>query len=320
MRTHRVLSLAVLLSLLLAGIASAQPMISMYTTLDKSPIGPWAEIPYLEFSTIYVVVENADMMIGGASFMIEATYSFPVMGAEFPEGLAIGDIFTGVELGLTSALPQFGTPAVIATFLVFADLPTTHEMYVVNHPKESEILVADSTGVLHVAAGNSLTLQARIHPEIGLFFDASGTQLDGTFVGGSGETVTGYLMLRDVEFPVDSVTARLVLPAGMSIVAAEYPDACAPTGDLTSGARLDFDPPIPATTGTELLATVTLAVGDEIGADMPLTIAGDGVWSFGPYIYIDPYGASSAVPLTSTVSIPVDSRNESWSGVKALFR
>jgi len=321
MAVRTLLVLVVLSSFLLVGAASAQdPVISLYKTLDKSPIGPWDTVPYMQVSTIYVVVENADMMVGGASFRIENSNGFPVLGYWTPDGVAIGDLFTGIEIGLTTPVPQFGAPAIIASFQVLADRPTTVTMSVLEHPDESDILVADSDGALSVARGNTLTLTAPIHPEIGLFFDAAGTRLDGTFNGGAGETVTGYLMLRAVEHSLDIVTARLVLPADMSLVSTEYPAGCTVTGDLAVGANLNFDPRLTATPGSVLLATVTLAVGTEVGADLPLTVAGDGLWSYGPYIYIDPYGPYSAVPLTSTVTIPVGNRDESWGGVKALFR
>ena len=307
--------------LLLAGLADAQPLISLYTTLDKSPVGPSDQILYNRVTTIYVVVENAEMMIGGASFRLGESYGFLRVGESFPEGVAIGNLFSGVELGLTTPVPQFGTPAVIASFLIFTERLAISNYWVEPHPDESSILVSDSLGNLHASDGNTLELRSYIQPEIGIFFDGAGTQLEGSFNGGEGETVTAYLMLRDLEHPINSSYLSLNLPPGIDLVSVALPDGANLNGDLAGGAILSFSPPLAGAPGAaSLMATLTLSTGTETSDGMMLSVGGYPEYGLLPFVIVAPVGAYPTTVLTSTMSVPVPNEDLSWGSMKALFR
>ena len=306
---------------LLATVAEAQPRLSLYKTLDKSPVGPADRIQYNRISTIYVVVENAEMMIGGASFRVQESYGFLKVGESFPDGLAFGDLFSGVEIGLSNPLPQFGTPAVIASFLLYGERLATATYWIEPHPGTGEILVSDSLGNLYPSEGNTLELRSYIKPEIGIFFDEAGTQLAGSFNGGAGETAPAYLMLRDLEHPIDSVYMSLELPAGVALTSYTLPPGASVIGDLTTGATVVFSPPLSGAFGaSSLMAALTLTTGTEVSDGMPLTVGGHPEYGTQPFVVVAPIGAYGTDALTSILSIPVPDETLSWGSLKALFR
>ncbi len=300
-------------------LAAAQPLVSIYTTLDKSPVGPAESVPFGSVQTLYVVVENADMMVAGAAFRIDDTTAFSRLSVMYPVGTVTGDLVSGVQLGFAAPMPQFETPAVVASMEIYVDRLGDVTYGVEAYPGAGSILVQDDQGAFHVADGNTLTLMSFINPEIGVFFDEQGTQQAGTFNGGVGETAQAYLMLRELDHSVDSVYLSLDLPAGMSLLGAELADGLAMSGDLNTGAIISSTSGIPAG-GTAMLATLTLSTGSTAGASLPLTVAGHMDYGAEPYVVVVPVGAYVLEALESFMYVPVATEARSWSGVKALYR
>ncbi len=307
-----------LLITLLAATAAAQPIVSIYTTPDKSPVGPWDQVPYGTVQTLYVVVENAGMMVAGTSFRLEDSGAFMRLGESYPDGVVIGDLAAGVEIGLTTPIPQFDSPAVVASFEIYVDRLSDVTYLIVPHPDEASVLVADSQAQIHQADGNSLELRSFIRPEIGIFFDDQGTALEGTFAGGEGQTATAYLMLRDLDHPADGVYLSLDLPEGIELLDMTLPTGGSVSGDMGTGAILSYSPRIPAG-GTAMLATLELSTGTTLG-DRMLTVDGHVDYGTVPFVYVAPSGAYTADALSTLLSIPVPNEDRSWGGVKALFR
>ena len=319
MKTRRSV-LLVLVILLISGIAHAQPLVSLYKTLDKSPVGPWDQVLYGRIATIYVVVENAEMMVGGASFRIDDEYAFPMLAESYAPGVVIGDFNSGIEIGLTVPLPQFGTPAVIGEFQIFAQSLGSVSYWVAPHPDETTVLVSDMLGNLSAADGNTLELRSYIKPEVGIFFDEAGTQLEGSFSGGVGETAAAWLMLRDLDHEVHNAYLSLDLPDGIELVSYELPVGITMTGDFGTGAILMFDPPLGPDPGASLMASLVLTTGTEVVAGLELNVGGHSEYGSWPFVSVAPVGAYSLTPLTAVMAVPIPNEDQSWGSVKSLFR
>ena len=136
--------------------AFAQPAIGVYFdeagTIDHAtPNGGLGEI-----HTAYVCAVNCEMMVAGASFKLVLDPQILLLTATYPDGLALGEIAAGVDLGLSSPVAAFfGDAAVLATLQLttFDNLMDHAPMTITNHPYYASPIVADSQGTLHDATG-----------------------------------------------------------------------------------------------------------------------------------------------------------------------
>jgi len=323
MKTNIIMASVVLASLLACVLpASAEPILEIQFDLDRSPVGPATNVGINEIGHAYIVVRNADMMLGGAAFRLSPPNQLMILGSWFEEGLAIGNLFSGVELGFSQAIPQFGNDvAVIGGFDFMAPTLLIEEIFPMPHPNYDNIMLGHASGELVSAIGIPGTVFAIIEPQVGIFFDEAGTMLDGTVVGGPGETLTVYLMVRDLDHPVDSLTMSLDLPPSVTLLSASQPDGHGFSGDWQTGATLSFTPAIEAPgMEAQLLATLQLAPGSEYLSGAEMHIGGHQDYSFTPFVLVAGIGAYAVVDLTSTLSIPIGNEAKSWSDVKALYR
>lgn len=276
-----------------------------------------------EVVTAYVTVEQGEMVVGGAAFRINPfPSSLLVLDVSYPPGLVIGDIFSGVEIGITDPIPQFGEDrAVVATIDVMALGLTSHEIFPMSHPSYPEPMVAHYSGAYEPAVPWPGTVEVILNPQAGLFFDPEGSGLDGTFVGGPGETATVWLMMRDLEESVGSLYFSLDLPPSLGIVSHLLPAGHTLLGDLDTGAILVFDPEIaaPGMTGV-VLAEVVLSLGDVSLTEAVMTLGGHQDYGGGPMVVKAPLGAYPVDALESRISIPIGNESRSWSAVKTLYR
>jgi len=106
--------------------------------------------------TAYVCATNCNMMVAGASFKLVADPQIMVMTTTYPEGLAVGEIATGVDLGISHPVAAFASDvAVLATLTMttYDNVMTDAELTITNHPDYASPIVADSAAELHAAAG-----------------------------------------------------------------------------------------------------------------------------------------------------------------------
>lgn len=72
----------------------------------------------------YILVNNADMMVGGVAFKLESEGGFTLFNEQWLDNIHVGDLLTGIEVGFTSALPQFGdTPKSVCHFQFISMTP-----------------------------------------------------------------------------------------------------------------------------------------------------------------------------------------------------
>lgn len=136
--------------------AFAQPAIGVFfdeagTINHATPNGGLGEI-----HTAYVCAVNCEMMVAGASFKLVMDPQILLLTATYPEGLAVGEIAAGVDLGLTNPIAAFfGDAAVLATLQLttFNNLMDHAPMTISNHPSYATPKVADSLANLYTATG-----------------------------------------------------------------------------------------------------------------------------------------------------------------------
>lgn len=148
--------ITIILTMLLATGARAQ-------TPPGATIGiyfdPAANFEYYMMTTAhplltYVCATRAESMIGGAAFRVEMPTWIQLLSETFPAGLPIGDLMTGVELGLTTPLPVFGTDAaVLATFVILPPDYPFATLEILPHPSYATPVLADSAGIVIEAVG-----------------------------------------------------------------------------------------------------------------------------------------------------------------------
>ena len=316
------ISVLMLILLVTTTVVSAEPIFEIHFDAGRSPVGPATNVRINEIGHAYLVVRNADMLVGGASFRLAPPNQLVILGSWLAEGVAIGNLFAGVELGLTHPIPQFGEDiAVIGGFDFLAPTLLIEELMPLPHPDYETIVVANSSGELTSAVSFPGTVFSIIKPEVGLYFDDAGTLLNGTVIGGDDEIFTMYLMVRDLDYPVNSLTMSIDLPASVSYVSATQPDGHGFTGDWVAGAVLFFPTPIEAPGETPLLlATLQLAPGADPIFGAEINIGGHQDYSSTPYVLVAGIGAYEVNDQTSTLSIPIANEAKSWGEVKELYR
>lgn len=104
-----------------------------------------------EIHTAYVCAKNVEMMVAGASFKLTLDPMIMLLTATYPEGLAVGDIIAGVDVGLTTPIPAFsGGAALLCTLQLttFDNLMDQAPLAISEHPNYTSPLVADPLGNL----------------------------------------------------------------------------------------------------------------------------------------------------------------------------
>lgn len=311
--------------LLCATAVLAQPLIRVdFFDAAKSPIGPGTQLRIGEIGTAHVVVSGAEMMLGGASFRLSEPYAGVLpLNQSFPPGVIIGNLWDGVEIGLSEPIPVFGDgEAVIASFDFLAQDLTVTEIWPMPLPGEDAPLIADATGVIAEASALPGTIEVVLRPTIGLYYDEAGTVQDGSFIGGPDEFRDVYMLIRDLDRPVDACYFSLSLPPSMEVVETEIPDGATLNGDIMSAAVLAFTPQLEAPGDTPVfMARFRVRLGGEYLFGAELKAVGYDEGGYGsPGVVIFPAQAYRAVSLPAFVTLPISAERKSMSELKSLYR
>ncbi|MDO9171116.1 MAG: hypothetical protein Q7W29_04700, partial [bacterium] len=109
-----------------------------------------------EIHNAWILVRNAEMMVGGAAFKLNIDPRVLILNATPAAGLIFGNPATGVEMGLYSYLPVFGTdPGLLYTLQLSTlnYLMVDAQLQIVNHPSYDAPKVADNNAVQWTADG-----------------------------------------------------------------------------------------------------------------------------------------------------------------------
>jgi hypothetical protein len=313
-----VFAFATLALLGLTSLAVAQPSIGVYFDVDGntnvSTIAPGT------VGTGYVLVKDVNALLGGASFGVDFAGDFLVLSATYADGVILGDLVNGVEIGLYNSIPNFsGDAAVMATFdYISFTTVNNSQACVVAHPNYSSPVVADSNGILSAADGLCATFNIRAIPEIGLFWDTEGTQLHKVANGGFDEFFDGYILVRGAEALVSGATFKLTndTPA-LQVLNTVYAPGVV-LGSLFAGVEIGLYSNVPVFgADTALLATLNMWAGNSL-IEATLNVVNHP--NYGAPVIADSNAIIwNAVGLESTLSIPVANENATWGQVKSLY-
>ena len=302
----------------LSSLAVAQPTIGVYFdeagTTNVSTIAPGT------LGTGYVIVKDANALLGGASFAMDTAGDFLITAVTFADGVILGDLENGVEIGLYNSIPNFsGDAAIMATFnYISFDVVNNSQACIVAHPNYASPVVSNSAGLLTAADGLCATFNIRSIPEIGLFWDTEGTELNKVANGGFDEFFDGYILVRGAETLVSGATFRLTNDTPeLTVLTTVYADGVV-LGDLFGGVEIGLYNNVPVFgPDTALLATLNLWAGNNL-IDATLNIVNHPNYA-SPNIADSNAVVWDAVGLTSTLLLPVANENATWGEVKSLY-
>jgi len=170
-----------------ASLSVAQPTIGVY--FDEAGTSLDASIePLPGMATGYVLIKDANMLVGGAAFSIDIdpaiTYIFNPLTEQ---GLYLGNE-SGLEIGLYNWIPVFDPEdgALLATFSFYSTLPVLNGAISVGaHPNYATPVVANSDAIEFEAEGLTSYLTIHSTPTIGVYFAAPRTSRSPTAVSAS---------------------------------------------------------------------------------------------------------------------------------------
>lgn len=304
-----------------AGVSVAQPTIGVYFDAEGTVLNGNAG-PLPDIATGYVMIKDANMLVGGAAFSLDIDPSLTyVWNPNSTEGLFIGDE-NGVEIGLYNFTPIFDPEdfALLATLTIYSAPQVVGAPITVNaHPNYATPIVANSEALQFEAEGlhSSLTLHAT--PHIGVYFDEDGTEPALVTNGGVGVVHHAWIVVKEAEMLVGGAAFKLVIDPLIMIGAATHPDALV-LGSLTTGVEMGLYNYIPVFgTDAGVLYSLDLMTFDNVMEDAPLTITNHPLYD-APVVADNNAYQFEAVGETGLLTIVVPTEAKAWGEVKNLYR
>ena len=312
--------------LLLSVQAGADPLITFEFSADKSIVGPSISVSPNTLGHGYILVEQADMLLGGAAFKLTPQFQpgLFLLSPWTADGVVLGDLFSGVEIGLYDPVAQFGGDGfVIAGFDFLALEVGLYEFAIQAHPNYAAPMISNSAGVLTPAFGNGGTVIAQPAPEVGIFFDPQGTTLEGSYNGGPGELIDAWVVVRHLDYVIEWMSFSLDLPPAFALAGVDYaPGTVVVSGALPGDVTLSYTPAVEVP-GDAVFAVAHLSIiaGNQVVDSAVLRPGGFTPYeSTAPILYPGAMGHPyQATALVSTLSIPVADEPSSWGRVKSLY-
>jgi len=303
-----------------AGGAWAVPSIGVYFDEAGTTTGQTIEpAPFMGHG--YVLIKDAQMLVGGAAFSIDIDPQISYLWHQVPNlGLYFGDL-AGMEIGLYEFIPVFADEgALLGTFDFYATGSVVHAPITVSaHPSYEAPIVADNMGTQSEAEGLTTHLTVHATPTVGVYFDEESTDRDLVTNGGFGVTHTAYVMVREGDMVVGGATFKLELDPLIMLGTATPVDALV-LGSLTSGVEMGLYSYMPVY-GTQagLLYTIDLITFDNLMVEAPLIISNHPNYDDVIVADSDAYQwVSEGLASTLTIVVPTDER--SWGDVKSLYQ
>ncbi|MBK7702385.1 MAG: hypothetical protein IPI34_05550 [bacterium] len=268
----------------------------------------------------YVLINNSDLLIGGAAFKMESEGGFLIVSETWADGLVFGTLLTGAEIGLYTPIAQFGDdPQSICHIQVFSPtmIVNSHQTIVAD-PDYATPMLANSSAILFPADGLTSSITLRPTPEIGLFWDAEGTETVSTQNGGFTEIHNAWIMVRNAEMMVGGAAFKLNLDPRVMILNAT-PAAGLIFGNPASGVEMGLYSYLPVF-GSDpgLLYTLQLSTLNYLMVNAELAIVNHPEYD-APKVADNNAVQWSADGLTSYLTIPVETEQMSWGQVKSLY-
>ncbi len=268
----------------------------------------------------YVLINNSDMLLGGAAFKLESEGGFMIVSETWAPGLLFGTLLTGAEIGLYTPIAQFGNdPQSICHIQVFSPtmIVNSHQTIVAD-PDYATPVLANTSAILFPADGLTSSITLRPTPQIGVFWDEAGTQ--GVLIenGGMTEIHNAWIMVRNAEMMVGGAAFKLVLDPRIMILSAT-PASGLIFGSLSAGVEMGLYSYLPVF-GTDpgLLYTLQMTTFNNLMVNAELSIVNHPSYD-APKVADNSAVQWTAEGLTSYLTIPVGTEEMSWGQVKSLY-
>ncbi len=157
------------------------------------------------------------------------------------------------------------------------------------------------------------------NPTLGLYWDLQGTQMSATRNGGYDESFNGYIIAY-MENVIDGAAFKLTVPAGVQVVAETTPPGIM-VGNALTGVQIALTTPMFGFYGKPvLIETITFWTGENI-IPMGELVVGPYTGFYDTVLLVDHLGTLYVADgLTSYLNIPVATENNTWGGVKDLYK
>lgn len=303
-----------------ASLSVAQPTIGVYFDTEATELtasaGPSDYVPG------YVMIKNAEAMIGGCAFAVDIDEDLSYFWApETGLGLYLGDE-SGLELGLYTYASCFGEDAYVqvGSFTFYSSTQVVGaEISVVNHPNYTTPVIADNASLEIEATGLTSSLTLHSTPHIGVYFDEDATQYELVTNGGIGVVHKAYITVTEAEMVVGGATFKLELDSLIMIGNAAHADALV-LGSLTTGVEMGLYDYLPVfDTQVGVLYELDLMTFDNVMEDAELAITNHPSYAT-PIVADSGAYEFAAVGDTGYLTIVVPTEDKSWGEVKDLYR
>ena len=303
-----------------ASLSVAQPTIGVYFDTEATQLNAFAGPS--DYVPAYVMIKNADAMIGGCAFAVDIDEDLSYFWATDPElGLYMGDE-NGLELGLYTYASCFGEDGYVqvGSFTFYSSTQVIGaEISVVNHPSYATPIIADNSSLEIEATGLSSTLTLHSTPHIGVYFDEDATQSDLVTNGGVGVIHEAYIIVTDAEMLVGGATFKLDLDSTIMIGGAVHPEALV-LGSLTTGVEMGLYNYLPVfDTQVGVLYELSLMTFDNVMEDAELAISNHPSYAT-PVVADNGAYEFEAIGDSGFLTIAVPTDDKSWGEVKDLYR
>lgn len=321
MRTWQGIVLALALTAI-AGVAVAQPAaIGVYYDTAATETSHTFEGGPAATLTAYIYATHTEQTVGGAAFTLTMDQRISTLGVEYPAGIQIGSLSSGIQIGLTDCwVGYFGVPVKLATLTLWTSTYSMAdaELTVGPYPRSGVVELSDCEGNLTTVDGLTSYLTVPPRPSVGIFFDTAATTTYGTFNGGYDEYHTAYIMAVNTEATVGGAAYKLNLDPRISLLAHTYP-AGLQIGDPLTGIQVGFTDCFVGYFGVPVLvSTLTLWTGANLLNEAELSITA--YPPAGAVQISDCEGNLRSVDGgTAYLTIPVATENQSWGQIKNLY-
>jgi hypothetical protein len=301
-----------------AAVVNAEPTVGVFFDTEGLQAQLVAEPGTVQ--TGYVLINNSDMMIGGAAFKLETEGGFMLVGETWANGILFGSLLTGAEIGLYTALPQFGTdPAVICTIQIFGtEMVINSHLTIVNDPDYATPVIANNNAIMFPATGLVSSVTMRPTPEIGVFFDTAATELSAIYNGGVGELYQAWICVRNAEMMVGGAAFKMNLDPRITLLSA-VPASALIFGTPTTGVEMGLYTNLPVFGSTPgILYSLLFTTFNNQMIDATISIVNHPSYDT-PKVADNSAVQWTADGLTSFLTIPVATEEMSWGQVKSLY-
>ncbi len=144
-----------------------QPMIGIYFDPEATQTQATLTGGLDTIHTAYIYAVHTEQMVGGTAFKLTLDSRITLMGATFPEGIQIGSLLEGIQIGFKDCSIGYGAPVLCSTLSLWTGGATLDgaELRIDPYPRDGAIQLSDCDGNLRNVAGGVANLTVPVGAE-----------------------------------------------------------------------------------------------------------------------------------------------------------